>query len=537
MRTRTRFRKEDIGGEILPILTTGLYRNTLDALREYIQNSIDAKTSEIELIIDPTAVTVSDSGDGMSPDEAQRAIRLGISDKSPIENVGFRGIGIYSAFNLCNSAEVFTKKAGTRGSRIIFNFGDIRRELLKEQERRKRGLPPRLYLEKLLSSSVAVEADDEEVIPDHGTRLILSDLLPECYRQIQDWGSVESYLQNVVPLPFSSDFRYGNTLQKKLEKEGYRFIPLTLQIGSRLQQIFRPYVDDIFARDEQFPPEYFPITKGKERYGFAWVCVNGRRVIKNQYAALRGLLLRKFDFSIGTRSYLEPYFKRPVFHRRITGEVIIQSQSVLPNAARSDLENNSARQGFLEALAAFVHSLEKWADNIQEESKSVEVLADVKAELEELSGELPRTQHDKEAMLRAHVRIAEYSDKLKTHRPRLRKHPEKLAELSATEELLDTCKALVSDALKTSRTALKNVERDVVRVVQAERKSKEHPRERLDDAPTDLVSVMQNCGIDVPADIQRAIRLFEDDLLLDQIKRPTYTALLSQLMEMLEEDS
>ncbi len=359
MTTSTHFGKEDIGGEILPILTTGLYRNTLDALREYIQNSIDAKTSEIELIIDPTAVTVSDSGDGMSPEEAKRAIRLGISDKNPLNNVGFRGIGIYSAFNLCNSVEIFTKRAAdTRGSKITFNFGDIRRELLKEQERRKRGLEPKLYLERLLESSVFVDPDDEGIISDHGTRLVLSDLLPECYRQIQEWGSVVSYLQNVVPLPFSPDFRYGNTLQSKLKKEDYRFIPLTLQIGSKKEQIFRPYVDDLFSKsDEQYPPAYFSIEKGKEKYGFAWVCVNGRRVIRNQYSDLRGLLLRKFDFSIGTRSYLEPYYKRPVFHRRITGEVIIQNPSVLPNAARSDLENNSARQGFLkQSLRLWINS-------------------------------------------------------------------------------------------------------------------------------------------------------------------------------------
>ena len=31
--------------------------------------------------------------------------------------------------------------------------------------------------------------------------------------------------------------------------------------------------------------------------------------------------------------------------------------------------------------------------------------------------------------------------------------------------------------------------------------------------------------------------LFENDFLLDQIKKPTYLAILSQLMEMLEEDS
>ncbi len=233
MPTPTRFSKEDIGGEILPILTTGLYRETLDALREYIQNSIDANTKDIELIIDPTTITVSDSGHGMSPSEAKRAIRLGISDKNPTKNVGFRGIGIYSAFNLCNSLEIFTKKKGTHGSRLVFNFGDIRKELLREQERRKQGLGPKLYLEKLLESSVFVEDDQEAVISDHGTRLILSDLLPDSYRQLQDWERVVSYLQNVVPLPFNPEFRYGTTIQKKFEEEDYRVVPLTLQIGAK----------------------------------------------------------------------------------------------------------------------------------------------------------------------------------------------------------------------------------------------------------------------------------------------------------------
>ena len=54
-------------------------------------------------------------------------------DKNPIENVGFRGIGIYSAFNLCDSVEIFTKKEGTSaGWRITFKFGMSARTL-KEQ--------------------------------------------------------------------------------------------------------------------------------------------------------------------------------------------------------------------------------------------------------------------------------------------------------------------------------------------------------------------------------------------------------------------
>jgi HSP90 family molecular chaperone len=71
MTKRIHFSKTDIGGEILPILTTGLYRDSLDALREYIQNSIDAGAKSVNLVIDPDTVAVTDDGDGMSESEAR----------------------------------------------------------------------------------------------------------------------------------------------------------------------------------------------------------------------------------------------------------------------------------------------------------------------------------------------------------------------------------------------------------------------------------------------------------------------------------
>jgi len=536
MATPTRFSKEDIGGEILPILTTGLYRDTLDALREYIQNAIDAKTEAIEVIIDPSTIAVSDSGHGMSPSEAKRAIRLGISDKNPAENVGFRGIGVYSAFNLCNLLEIYTKSASSRvGSRIMFDFGAIREQLLKEQERRKRGLKPELYLEGLLESTVLVENDEEGVIQDHGTRLILSDLLPDSYRHLQDWSSVVSYLQNVVPLPFHPDFVYGAMIAKKFKEEDYRVVPLTLQIGARREELFRPYQNSDFAADANYPPKYFTLRKGQEKFGFAWVCINGRTVIKDP--SIRGLLLKKFDFSIGKRLYLESFFKRSVFHRRVTGEVIIQHPAVLPNAARSDLENNSARHDFLQAAAAFVVDLEKWANKIQEEARATQVLSEVQNKLEDLASRLPKSQRDKDEMLHANVELADCQKRLRTHEKTLKSLPGLANEWSLAKGLLKDCETLVKDALKTTREAQKKVEQDVVKVVQAEAQSKKKKRKpAVEDVPTDLVAALQNCGINVPDDVQRAIRLFEDELLLDQLKRATYLALLAQLVELLEEE-
>ena len=161
--SRVNFTKEDIGGEILPILTTGLYRNTLDALREYIQNAVDAEADDIELVIDPDVVSLTDNGTGMVSEQARNAIRFGVSDKSPLENVGFRGIGIYSGFNICDSLEVYTKaKADGNTYKLMFDFYGIRTKLLEEQERRSKGLPPALHLERLLEQSVFMESLGEE---------------------------------------------------------------------------------------------------------------------------------------------------------------------------------------------------------------------------------------------------------------------------------------------------------------------------------------------------------------------------------------
>ena len=127
-RRRVHFSREDIGGEILPILTSGLYRDTLDCLREYIQNAIDAGAAKVRLFVDPDVVSIVDDGAGMDSTEARKAIRLGISEKSPLINIGFRGIGIYSGFNLCDSLEIFTKSAEEQVTyRLFFDFKQIRR--------------------------------------------------------------------------------------------------------------------------------------------------------------------------------------------------------------------------------------------------------------------------------------------------------------------------------------------------------------------------------------------------------------------------
>lgn len=465
--SRVNFTKEDIGAEILPILTTGLYRNTLDALREYIQNAVDAEAEAIQLVVDPDVVSLTDNGAGMDREQARNAIRFGVSDKSPLENVGFRGIGIYSGFNICDSLEVYTKaKADGNTYKLTFDFYGIRTNLLKEQERRARGLPPALHLERLLEQSVFMESLGEEDSRSFGTTVIMGGLLPNAYAQINSWDEVVDYLRNVVPLPFHPDFRYGKMIEERFLQRDYRVIPLILQIGSQQETLFRPYTDDLFKNRGRHEPEFFDIKGTNNRqFGFAWVCVNdARETIKD--VKLRGLLLKKFGFSISDRQYLEPFFGRPTYSRRITGEVILTNERLIPNAARSDFEHNVTRQDFITQLPKLTRAIDRWANNIQESERAREVLARTTQQLAEINDELPLLQRDRDRLLEYNARLSDINRQMRPHRKRL----ESLDAdgLSLNRDLADGAARLLKAALAKSRRTTRKLEQEVSKAVQME---------------------------------------------------------------------
>lgn len=535
MTERTHFSKTDIGGELLPILTTGLYRDTLDALREYIQNSIDAETQNLELIIDPDTVTVVDDGVGMSETEARRALRLGLSEKNPTKNVGFRGIGIYSAFNLCDTLEIFTKTARSAvGYYLRFDFSAVRAQLLADQERRKKGLPSKIYLEKVLEDAVYVEADALKIIEKHGTKVVMSGIRGDAYTRLLDWEKVESYLQDVIPLPFRPEFKFGSVIKRKFEEEDYRVVPLILQINSRREPVFRPYTNSMFVHEGKYAPKFFPLRRGATKFGFAWICINdARKLLKDQ--SLRGLLIKKFGFSIATRSYLESFFHRPVFNRRITGEIIIQHDDLLPNAARSDFENNSTRQEFLGMLPKFIEDLSKWANTIQEAEKASEVLHNVRASVAAVNERLPLDRRDTNRLLEYNVTIAEQERKLKIHRKTLETIESLKNEYQSVQQTLKDCKVFIRDALTKSTTASRKLEKDVVKSIQAELELNASPSATDREPPPDLMSVLEATGLEVSTELRAALNSFDSDCIRAHVDQDTYESILADFRDILEE--
>ena len=533
--SRVHFSRDDIGGELLPILTRGLYRDTLDSLREYIQNAIDADAAHVRILVDPDVVSILDDGVGMNLVEARKAIRLGISEKNPATNVGFRGIGIYSGFNLCDTLEIFTKSEDEDLTyRLFFDFRRIRRELLEEQERRNSGYPPELSLERLLEDSVFMEPTDEGGVEHRGTRVMMSGLLPDAYRRINNWDEVVDYLQNVVPLPFSPEFRYGRLIQEKFEKEDYRVVPLTLQIGEQIQSLYRPYTDKVFRLGGLHEPEFFQLSVGKETFGFAWACVNdARETIKD--LRTRGLLIKKFGFSIGDRQFVEPFFGRTVYSRRITGEIIIQHPKLVPNAARSDFETNATRQAFFEALPRFVRSIDGWANKIQEEDLAREVLADVSDELAVINQDLPAIQRDREWLLKVNIQLSDIDRRLKPHKKRLRGiDPEGFSRL---EELQSGVSDFVRLALVSQKRSRQRLEREVVKSVQREGlRLTATDRRRKETIPTDLVGLLDAYGLLELDSLRLFLVHLDEHVLKTNLSGDAYSQAIRELRDYLEEN-
>ena len=533
--TRLHFSREDIGGELLPILTRGLYRDTLDCLREYIQNAIDAEASQITVIIDPDVVSISDDGVGMDKNEARKAMRLGISEKNPRENIGFRGIGIYSGFNLCDSLEVFTKSAADDETyRLSFDFKQIRKELLEEQERQNQGEAPSLYLQQLLEETVFMEPTRDDVIRSHGTRVFMSGLLSEAYRRINDWNEVERYLQNVVPLPFWPDFKFREVIEEKFEQKDYRVVPLTLQIGELAASLYRPYTDKVFRHKGKHAPKFFDLHKGNHNFGFAWVCVNdARETIKD--LNVRGLLIKKFGFSIGDRHYLEPYFGRTVISRRITGEIIVTHPGLLPNAARSDFEHNTVRQVFAETLPKFIRQVDSWANDIQETDRARTVLAELSDELADINKNLPTIQRDREQLLKVNAQLADVTRRLEPHKRRLTKNEPN--ELNKYQELLDGNQKFVRDALAIQRRARRKIEDEVIKSVQREAlKLTPAEQQRKDSVPTDLIGLLDAYSLLDSKNLRRFMLHLDEHVLKLHLTADRYMQVIQELRDYLEEN-
>lgn len=373
--------KFDIGAEIISILTKGIYPDPRDAVREYIQNAVDATAKNVEVNVGQDYISITDDGFGMESETMRGAIRLGVSDKKPGKDVGFMGIGIYSSFHLCNTLDIYSKTETNDPARLTIDFEKMRSTLEQQRLERSQGVNSNelMGLQSLLESCIQLTGISQEEYPKVGTTVELTGLNPIILDSLSDFEQLAKYLQDAVPLHFDPEFKYGEEIEKKIsdtcKEHGERFeaINLTLDVSSQKKSLFRPYTDPIFSNDTGQKPHYEVIKHNEVFIGIAWGVLNSaRKIISDK--ALRGFLLKKQGFAIGNREKLSKYFTKTAHFNRYTGEIIIIHPELLPNASRDGLYPSKLQKQFEIEMGKIAGIYTEYSSDFQEYDKSRQIL-------------------------------------------------------------------------------------------------------------------------------------------------------------------
>jgi len=357
----------EVGGELLDILSRGLYTDAKDSIREYVQNGIDAGANTIIVNVSGPVVMIRDDGHGMDTEELRKARRFGISDKNPKLQVGYRGIGIYASFGMCEGIEISTRKSGMRELlHLRIDFGPMRRILENDRAAEKRA---GVALTKLLYEHTGYYQEEYNGnIEDQFTLVTLEGLLQEYRSQLTDLDKLKSYLLNTVPVAYP-DRSYGEVINGWLrEHVGLNPVKILLRVEKEPETI----IEQSSAEDVSEPQYHIIKDTQGHTLAFIWYCLSnrGERLTSpdgiDESAGTSGFLLKLKGFTLGDRARLKPLWPpvggRTLYHH-YTGEVhVLDSAGVFPNAARNDLEPGESKQILTRYLRDYFDELSKRAD-------------------------------------------------------------------------------------------------------------------------------------------------------------------------------
>lgn len=91
-----------------------------------------------------------------------------------------------------------------------------------------------------------------------------------------------NYLQDVVPLHFNKE-KFKWALEKKIQdvckrhNAKFEVVNLKLQVGTKIENLYRPYTDDVFTNNTPLEPHFEEISDKGVFLGIAWGWMNSGR--------------------------------------------------------------------------------------------------------------------------------------------------------------------------------------------------------------------------------------------------------------------
>lgn len=323
-----------VGASIISIITESLYDKPIVVFREYVQNSVDAfaKTNEsdqkdaIDITVQirevttdndevadtaPTDIFFLDNGSGIAENEFEKKmIRIAMSDKQKISNIGYKGIGRLSGISYCQ--------------RVTFvNILSYKDEEYQVYSVDCKAFRKKKITQEFLTSSVTdimkqigdVYADLKEVndFTDTAVRNLLKDradyfetrntgflvVMEDVSQVLEETVTASTFIKDLswlLPVPFKEELiihdKYGMLIQglgeeKVKDTVPAKNFPIWLHLDGDKQQLERPITVDSL-RDYVFVRK-FNDAQGRV-YAIALYSVSNRKIAidrKNSFSGFR----------------------------------------------------------------------------------------------------------------------------------------------------------------------------------------------------------------------------------------------------------
>jgi hypothetical protein len=390
----------EIGGELLNILSKGLYTNPLDAIREYVQNSIDADANEVEIQVTGNSVYILDRGIGMNRTQLLQAREFGVSKKSLEENVGFRGIGIYSGFDLCERLVIRSKTKGEEFEHILeFEFKIMREILEAARNNINRPITP---LAKLLSENTYYRYEKSNDPDEAFTLVQLEELGDNHIHRLSDVKEMRDYILRNLPIRFSSDFEYADEIEDSLREyvPGYKSARVILRVEDYDAVVVeKPAIPNLGRPIKSF------VYHQKRVIAYYWAClvsgsdaISSRSFEKGTFKDFAGLVYKVKGFTIGDRNYLRRYVTR--IYDWWTGEIYVIDTGVVPTSARDDFEAGPSKESLETSVADLLNgsnnksSLQRIALDAQATRRADKVIKDNEKAIEAIQTQIESGDFD-----------------------------------------------------------------------------------------------------------------------------------------------
>jgi molecular chaperone HtpG len=345
------------GSFILETLTLGMYGESKNAIREYVQNSYDSliasiaegaiskADARIDIVMDPVknSVSIRDNGSGIRKSKAVETLtNIGASSKDFKNQAGFRGIGRLSALVLCDSLIFTTKAAGEAVETIVtFNAKGMRHDLSPTRARL-------LSMSEILLKHVTAKVRTVKKSDEPFFEVLMKDL-HEAPIECTNFSEMVGFLGEVAPVPYSSDFVAASRIKSMARslKQPLEEVNIFVHDGSDDEegtQVLKHYGALYPVQSVKVPLSDVEIIESPTGLWWGWV---GKKEKSGFYKneRLKGIRVRSRNIQIdGTQimgkifgdidnaaSYLR-------FNEWFVGEIFAHSEYLVPNARRDGFE-------------------------------------------------------------------------------------------------------------------------------------------------------------------------------------------------------